>query len=77
MPFFSMVDKRRRLHRELVEELPIHNPNYLLSQIPYATDVERMGLRRAPLGAFAPNSWPGLAYQALWREVKRGLRVAS
>ncbi len=73
-PFFSMVDKRRSLHRELLQELPANNPGYLLSQIPYASEVERMGLRRAPIGAFAANSWPSLAYQALWREVKESLR---
>ena len=40
-----------------------------------ASDVERMGLRRAPLGEFAPRRPATLAYRQLWKEIRR--RTAS
>lgn len=70
LPFFSMVDKRKNLHREVVEELPKERPGLLGSQIPYASDVERMGIHRAALGSFAGRSPSALAYEALWEEIK-------
>lgn len=70
LPFFSMVDRRRKLHQEIVAELPRQYPNMLLSEIPYASEVERMGIHRAPLGSYAGRSHPALAYAALWQEVR-------
>ena len=69
LAFFSMVDKRKKLHREIIATLPKTQPEILNSTIPYASDVERMGLERMPLGGFVSNS-PSLgAYNALWQEV--------
>lgn len=70
MPFFSMVDRRRQLHRELVTEFARAHPEVLRSFIPYASEVERMGTHRAPLGAWAPACGPAQAYAALWAAVK-------
>jgi hypothetical protein len=42
----------------------------LIAEIPYASDVERMGVHRAPLGSFAGNSRSAQAYAALWLEVR-------
>lgn len=69
MPFFSMVDKRKKLHREVIESLPIQHPDILSSAIPYASDVERMGLERMPLGGFVNRSTSLSAFNALWDEV--------
>jgi cellulose biosynthesis protein BcsQ len=66
--FFSMVDGRKRLHREVMEDLAAH-PGVLNAVIPAASDVERMGLLRAPVVEFAPRGRAALAYLALWREV--------
>jgi cellulose biosynthesis protein BcsQ len=66
--FFSMVDGRKRLHREVMEDLAAH-PGVLNAVIPAASDVERMGLLRAPVVEFAPRGRAALAYVALWREV--------
>jgi hypothetical protein len=41
---------------------------FLQSAIPYAADIEKMGLRREPIGAFAPRSPGALAYAVLWQE---------
>ncbi len=70
LPFFSMVDRRKSLHRSIVETLPADHPEMLASQIPYASAVERMGVHREPLGVFAGRTRAGLAYEGLWTEVK-------
>jgi chromosome partitioning protein len=70
MPFFSMVDRRKRLHLDLVENLPERYPEFLATSIPYASQVERMGLCRMPLPAYAPSSPATRSYLALWEEAK-------
>lgn len=72
-PFFSMVDRRKRLHLDLMERLPEQYPGILDTCIPYASDVERMGLNRMPLIAYAPSTAAAKAYRALWDEVKEAL----
>lgn len=70
MPFFSMVDRRKKLHRRICDGDPALRRGMLESSIPNATVVEQMGLRRAPVGAWAPSSPAAGAYQALWREAR-------
>ncbi len=70
LPFFSMADQRKRMHQDLIASLPERYPDMLEAIIPYASDVERMGSRRAPVGQFAPASRAGKAYQALWEELR-------
>jgi cellulose biosynthesis protein BcsQ len=72
-PFFSMVDRRKRMHLDLIERLPERYPAILGTSIPYAADVERMGVHRMPLPAYAPSNPASRAYAALWEEVKAGL----
>jgi len=67
--FFSMADRRKRLHRELMEELG-HEHDVLDTVIPNSADVERMGSKRAALVDFAPRSNAARAYADLWREIK-------
>jgi chromosome partitioning protein len=68
LPIFSMVDRRRTLHRAGLAtepEWPV---------IPMASAVELMAERRMPVRLFSPNSIAGEAFAALWRGVdkKRG-----
>ena len=70
LPFFSMVDRRKRLHRDITETLPQERPDVLNTHIPYASDVEQMGIHRAALASFAGNSPSAHAYEELWQEVK-------
>lgn len=73
MPFFSMVDRRKKLHLDILQSLPEQYPNLLHSSIPYASDIERMGTERMPLGAFVKNSRSTLAYDELWKEIMQRL----
>lgn len=70
MPFFSMVDRRKSLHKEILAGFPKTHPETLETSIPYSSIVERMGTERAPVAAYAPRSAPAQAYAALWREIE-------
>jgi chromosome partitioning protein len=73
LAFFSMVDGRKKLHREVMERLIEEHDTVLDAFIPAAADVERMGVRRTVIAEFAPRSRAALAYEALWREVRERL----
>ncbi|MEO7556165.1 MAG: AAA family ATPase [Acidimicrobiales bacterium] len=75
LPFFSMVDRRKTLHRDIVATLHDTHPEILQTQIPSATEVERMGVHRDAVSGFAPTSRVALAYEALWAEVTERLTV--
>jgi len=75
-PFYSMADRRRSLHRELIEHPPAIMSRGFTTVVPYASSVERMGEHRAPLGAYAPSDDPALlAYAELWLEVQKALAL--
>ena len=67
LPYFSMVDKRKRLHRELIVEFAAAHPELLRSYVPYLSQIEQMGVYQAPVGAFAPNGVGGRAFESLWQ----------
>lgn len=73
--FFSMVDGRKRLHREVMEQLAEHR-SVLRTVIPASADVERMGVRRTALEEFAPHGRAAPAHRDLWREVRGRLDSA-
>ncbi len=69
LPFFSMVDRRKSLHHDVMASTREQFPNILATEVPYSSEIERMSLRRAPIPAFAPNSAAAHTYAALWAEV--------
>lgn len=69
---FSMVEKRKKMHMELMETMRARK-GVLQEPIPFLVDVERMGLYRQPVTAALPNSRASHAYKALWQEVCRYL----
>ena len=69
LPFFSMVDRRRTMHREIVDGDPGVPFRFLKTSIPYSSTVEKMGVHRMPIEAYAPWSPAAKAYRALWTEV--------
>jgi chromosome partitioning protein len=68
VPHFSMVDRRRKLHRQLVDELG-ERWSFLETPIPASSVVERMGTERAAVATFAPSTAAGRAYRQLWQEL--------
>jgi len=67
-PFFSMVEKQKKLHRDIINELG-NTPELLTQMIPYNSEVEKMGIYRAPLNAVLPNAPASKAYRNLWEEI--------
>ncbi len=69
LAFFSMVDRRKRLHREIVEHLPTERKDVATAVVPALSLIEQMGIRRAPLPAYAPRSKATQCYRELWNEI--------
>jgi cellulose biosynthesis protein BcsQ len=67
--FFSMVDRRKRLHTEIVERLPTERSDLARTAIPALSTIEQMTVRRAAVPAFAPRSKAAHRYQELWAEI--------
>lgn len=69
--FFSMVEQRKTLHHETMDEMrKLHRKRFLESAIPFAADIERMGQNRAPVSEYAPRSAASTAYQKLYDEIE-------
>ena len=73
--FFSMVDGRKRLHREVVATLPNSRDDLVTSAIPAASEVELMGVTRSPVVIQFPRSRAARAYRALWDDVRDRLEI--
>lgn len=67
LPVFSMVDRRRGLHRSALEQQPTW------PVVPMASAVEQMTVRHKPLGEFAPNSPAAREFATLWTGIERRL----
>jgi chromosome partitioning protein len=79
LPFFSMVDRRKALHSQVIQSTREQFPELLATEVPYSSEIERMSLRRAPIAAYAPRSMGGQVYAALWAEIEARMqgRVAQ
>jgi chromosome partitioning protein len=77
MAFLSMVDRRRALHRDVVELLHGRYADVARSVIPNSALVERMGQRRRPVVATSPGGPASAAYRALWVELAHRLGLAA
>jgi len=78
VPFFTLVDSRKRMHRDVQITFSLDHPHTLSTPIPNSSIVEQMGVRKAPLHTYAPNSPAAEAFMRLWGEVQslslRGMR---
>jgi len=70
LAFFSMVDRRKKLHREITEHLSEEHPEVAATAIPALSVIETMSVERSPVTVFAPNSAAAKAYRALWAEIR-------
>jgi len=67
--FFSMLDRRKKMHREIADGFKERGVTPLKTWIPYSADIERMGTHRAPVAEFAPRSAAAESFAGLWGEV--------
>jgi cellulose biosynthesis protein BcsQ len=74
LAFFSMLDVRRALHREVMASVRSgYGVTMLGAAIPSDEQIERMGVERDVVAAYAPRSPGAVAYEALWLDVRRRL----
>ena len=69
LSFFSMVDRRKKLQREIAEKLIAERGEVASTVIPALSIIEAMSVERAPVTVFAPASAAARAYRALWAEI--------
>lgn len=72
MCFFTMADLRKNMHKEIMEEL-YRDKKFFENYIPYLSDVEKMGVHRAPIEVYARSSYAAQCYRDLWEEIKEGV----
>ena len=72
MCFFTMTDLRKNMHNEIMEEL-YKDKRFFQNYIPYLSDVEKMGIHKAPIMEFANSSYAASCYRELWPEIKEGV----
>ena len=69
LPFVSIVDRRKKLQREIADALAAQTCSFLPTVIPNASALERMGVERAPIATYAPNNPAAIAFCHLWSDV--------
>ncbi|CAN5233155.1 hypothetical protein BH20ACT5_BH20ACT5_17400 [soil metagenome] len=73
LAFFSMVDRRRRLHREVVDDVAGSRREIAGAVIPALSAIEQMAEVRVPTTAAHPRSRAAQSYASLWAEAQGAL----
>jgi chromosome partitioning protein len=77
LAFFSVVDRRRRLHREVMDDAAALGVPVLSSVVPYSSVIEQVSAERAPVAEFAPRTVAARAFAELWKEAAARLWPAD
>ena len=75
--FFSMVDRRRRLHRDILANLPTQQTQVSTIAVPAASIVEQMAVPPRTRDRIRARSPAAIAYNELWAEISDLLAVRS
>jgi len=73
VPFFAMVQRQKNMHANTMARLRKSNKRMLASTIPFSSDIEKMGVFRAPVGEFTRSRPAFIAYRDLWTEIRDSL----
>jgi len=77
LAFFSMIDRRKRLHTQIAADLPADRSDVATAVIPAVSVIEQMSVHRAPVTAFAPRTQAARQYRELWREARDRAGLAT
>jgi chromosome partitioning protein len=77
LAFFSMLDRRKKLHAEIVRDLPAQRHDVATAAIPALSLIEQMSVHRAPVAAFAPRTAAARQNRELWREARDRARLPA
>jgi chromosome partitioning protein len=69
LAFLSMVDRRKKMHREMSENLPTTDPSVLRQFIPSSVKIEHMADYRAPVVVEHPRTSAATAFRGLYEEL--------
>jgi chromosome partitioning protein len=69
VPVFSMVQKSKKLHQESTARLRARYKRFLNQAIPFSSDIEKMGIHRAPALSYIGRKSAAWAYEAVWEEL--------
>jgi chromosome partitioning protein len=75
LPFFSMVQQNKNLHRETMVALQKEYKSLLKGYIPFSTDVEKMGVHRAPVLTYAGRDQASVAYRTIWSDIEKKAKI--
>jgi chromosome partitioning protein len=77
LPFFSMVQQSKNLHRETMAALQKDYKSLLKGYIPFSSDVEKMGVHRAPVLTFAGKDQASVAYRTIWSDIENKAKIKN
>ncbi len=73
-PFFSMAQSNNKLHRQTIKDMESRHPNFMKTIIEFSLEIERMGVHRDPVLAYANKKSAAQAYRKLFNEVVSSLK---
>ena len=73
LPFFSMGEPRKRIHRDIMDSFAARERETCRTIIPYRCEIERAGLKGRPTTLARPNSAEAQAFRSLWAEVTEAI----
>jgi chromosome partitioning protein len=76
LPFLSMVDRRKALHRDVCAWVRGHPLGFLQTEIPLAAAIERSSVERRPTAELAPASESARVWRTLLAEIRARLEPA-
>ncbi len=70
-----MVQQSKNLHRETMAALQMEYKSLLKGYIPFSTDVEKMGVHRAPVLTYAGKDQASIAYRTIWSDIEKKAKI--
>jgi chromosome partitioning protein len=77
LPFLSMVDRRKALHRDVCAWVHSHPLGFLETEIPLAAAIERASVERCPTGALLHAGEAARVWSALCAEIRSRLEPGA
>ena len=68
-PFFSMAQSKNKLHHKTIKDMEKKHPEFFKSIIAFSTEIERMGVHREPVLAYASKKSQVQSYRTLFNEI--------
>jgi chromosome partitioning protein len=77
LPFFSLVERRKKIHRDTMEVFAAREVRFCAAAIPSLSEIEKMAVTRRPVAYYRPRSKGGRAYAALWAEIRSSAELSD